>query len=738
MTGSGPTGRAGPFTAWVLLPLALLVGCKNITGGQAEPGAVGAACAEDEDCFRLKAPDCLAMPGGYCSEACSGGAFDCDEQSVCEALFDQVFRCLDGCLVDNGNGDCRSDYRCSVRPDVANLDGREVGVCLPRCETDADCEPGRRCNPTTGDCLPRGELATGAACRAHSTCNGGLCLTDARFRGGYCSARCGSHFEGCEPGSTCQTLDGAAVCLATCAGDEDCRAGERYACRPVGERRDQQGAMQPVRVCLPRCEGDADCAEGEHCDARSGACAAGAGAPNPLGAFCAGDADCESGTCLTHADWPNGYCTMGCGAGCPDDSECRPTPAGDRCLAACQGDLDCRLGYVCAAGACAAPCRDDGDCPGEAVCEPRTGRCMAPGSGAVQVTEVEVARGVTVRGQLSAPLTLDVPTDAIGFTLLASGSGRDLMVVGQIVDPAGRKVYDFEDPFGSALRAFPSEDVVTQMVPTSPRSAPTPGTWTFRLIKDGGPALVDVIALVKTADGVPETSRLDVNFFFARLDDLTAAGAPGDAQFQEVVAELRRLYADRGIEIRDVGYCALTGADADRYSVVDTIDGPDSELSRMFAQSGRAGDLGCLPGPALNFFLVDEIVGGRSGYIILGIAGGIPGPPGIHGTTHSGVAVTMAGFRRKVSQIALTMAHEGGHYLGLFHTTEAEGTAFDPLPDTPECHTEHDTNDDGLVDYQECLGGRGAENLMFWAAGREAREVSADQAFVLQRNPTLR
>lgn len=728
------------FAPGLLAALAALAvaGCKNIEEGQAKAGSIGAACEGADDCTEVEddEPVCLKMPAGYCSADCLGGLFDCDDQSICEALGDQAYFCLDGCLTDNGNGDCREDYRCSARPTVLNADGREVGVCVPKCEQDADCEAGRRCDTATGDCVPRGERATGDACQSNGACNGGLCIKSEGFRGGYCSAQCSSQFGECEPGSECATVDGAAVCLSTCDDSSDCRADEGYICRQIAERRDSNGDVQPVRACVPKCQSDAACGDGQHCDSVDGLCKEGAGDPNPIGAFCAGDDDCQSADCLRAEGWINGYCARDCRDGCGQDV-CGATPDGDKCLAACEIDLDCRPGYICDGGACRAPCLTDGDCDDGRTCSASSGRCVVPGQGAGEVEQVVLTERVSVGGQLSAPLVLDVPADTIGFAILADGAGDDLMVIGDMTDPGGRTVYDFQDPFGSEFRFFPSADQITQFVPSSPRATPRPGPYTFRLIKEGGTRDIRVTALIKTAEGEPSNGTLDINFVFARVSGLTAAAASTDGDFQRAVDEMRRILASRDIAIGQVSYCALPGADADRFSVIDSVDGASSELSRMFARSADAAAFGCQGEGAINFFLVDEIVGGRAGYIILGIAGGIPGPATINGTTHSGVAVTMAGFRRNPIQLAQTMAHEGGHYLGLFHTTEAEGTAFDPLPDTPECSNSRDRNADGVVDNGECASA-GADHLMFWAAGDAAERVSADQKFILLRNPAIR
>lgn len=715
-------------------PLALLGGCKNITEGQAGAGEIGAPCAEASECTEVQSPTCLKMPDGYCSATCGGEAFDCDEQSICDQLGDQAFFCLDGCLTENGSGDCRDEYRCAPRLDVINLDGREVGVCVPKCESDGDCGGGERCDTGSGNCLPRGEKRTGDSCSNNAQCNGGLCLGGDAFRGGYCSARCGNQFAECEQGAECHTLEGEAICLSSCNADADCRAGESYKCRQIAVRADQNGDDRAVKVCVPRCQSNAECGDGSHCDADSGDCKAGVAAPNPIGEFCAANGECQSGQCLTGARFPNGLCAADCAGGCDDGTVCAATPSGEKCLAACSGDLDCRAGYVCGAeGGCTAPCQADAECGGGLKCG-NSGRCVAPSQAGAEVQEIDLG-SVSVGGTLSDPVTVDIPSGALGFSILADGAGNDLMIIGRMVDPNGRTIYDFQDPFGSEVRFFPSVGEITQMVPSSPRSAPIAGRYTFNLIKEGGTRNVSVRAIVKVADGEPDAGALDVNFFFANISGLNAAGAPNDADFQAAVTELRALYGQRGIELGAVRYCDLASGDRDRYGVIDTVEGPSSELNQMFALSGQAAALGCNSDQALNFFLVQEIVGGRAGYIILGVSGGIPGPPGIHGTLHSGVAVTMTGFRRKPKQLAQTMAHEGGHFLGLFHTTEAEGSAFDPLSDTPECRTDSDR--DGLVSYAECSG-RGSENLMFWAAGDDAREITNDQGFVLLRNPGVK
>jgi hypothetical protein len=269
------------------------------------------------------------------------------------------------------------------------------------------------------------------------------------------------------------------------------------------------------------------------------------------------------------------------------------------------------------------------------------------------------------------------------------------------------------------------------LLPPGPVFNFTPGTYKVSLVRESGSAATTLRVFGKVSAGFPERQTLDVVFtFVGGPEGLDASRAQTDSAFQQGVQVMRTLYGKLGIDLGNVVYEDLTGSDVSGLRTIDTVDGPNNELGKLFSRSRSAGQ-------SINFFFVQEILGGDAGFIILGIAGGIPGPPAIMGTPHSGVAITMMGFREDPNVFGQTMAHEGGHYLGLFHTTEAGGNAHDPLPDTTQCPASSDGNFDGYLTAEECSG-KGADNFMFWLAGPSANKVSAEQGRVLRRNPATR
>jgi hypothetical protein len=226
-------------------------------------------------------------------------------------------------------------------------------------------------------------------------------------------------------------------------------------------------------------------------------------------------------------------------------------------------------------------------------------------------------------------------------------------------------------------------------------------------------------------------NRLGVNVWFVGIDGLDDDGNE-TAQFSKAMSVFQQLYADAGIALSPVVYVDVTEEEKQRFGVVDSMD----EYYNMMMLSGR------LDNNYPNLFLIKGFSAMPG---VLGMAAHIPGPPGVQGDRFSGVGVSMEYFDAYPRTMGLVMAHELGHWLGLFHPTEAMGMFFDAIPDTDTCPAaSHDHNGDSLVDQEECSG-HGAENLMFWLVpytddfpvGPNGVHLSQQQAQVLHLNPIV-
>jgi len=709
-----------PALALVGVVVAVLLGgaaCgPSIAPGKAEPGSVGAPCTGPESCTAVTDAECLRISAeGYCATDCAGlGQFTCPSGSVCEELGDQAIYCVDGCCT---NSDCRDDFRCARRPELDIYVDlglcAQPGVCLASCTTDAGCEVGNRCDKASGECVPKKgvDAGVGSSCSDNEDCNSGTCLTS--FPGGYCTSPCGTQFQGCEPGSECYAIgDGSASCLLLCQTGDECRAG--YRCQEVASG--DSGKI--LGYCVPRCE-TSGCPDGQSCEA-SGACIEGSAGPGPIGAFCAGDNDCESGQCDTAA--PNGYCTSSCGA-------CDGACVGGACRASCDAEADCRFGYLCIDSACVPACRNDADCGGEDVCDTGRGRCRPKSTGTSQVVDFKTET-ITVTGDGSPQVVFELPDNAISAVVYADDGREELIALNQVFAPGDTLVFDISDPVNSRFGLLPTSSNFSALLPPGPVFNFVPGTYKVSFVRDGGSASTNIRIFGKVTNGFPERQSLDIVLtFVGGPEGIDASAAQSDSDFVRAISVFRDLYGKLGIDFGNVTYENLdSGAAALR--TIDSVDGPNNELGQLFSKSKNLGQ-------GINFFFVQEIVGGDEGFIILGIAGGIPGPPAIQGTPHSGVALTMMGFRDQPNVLGQTMAHEGGHYLGLFHTSESGGTSHDPLPDTAQCPASNDSDFDGYVTTQECAG-KGSDNFMFWLAADGSNKVSDEQGRVVRRNPATK
>ena len=343
----------------------------------------------------------------------------------------------------------------------------------------------------------------------------------------------------------------------------------------------------------------------------------------------------------------------------------------------------------------------------------------------------------TDTGGLTGAIPLTVPDGTSSMLVHCGAYGYDTLgTAWEIKDAAGANYYvnEFYEPYAATkMRVGSLDDYLPILMPVSPDHDISAGTWSVNVwIASGGNAKTVDCGAVYRVEDAGNNATVDLNLVFVGTDDLglSAATAPDDADFQSALDFAEGLWADAGLSIGSVSYSDFSG-NVDQYSVIDITDTDSSELGNLFktAVDGSAR--------ALNVFFVQEI-SSSSGATILGIAAGPPGAATVTGTSKSGMAVTSADLRESPQDVGLILAHEGAHFLGLFHTTEKIATAFDPLSDTPECPASADADSNGLLDREECAG-MGADNVMFWAPSSDTSTVmSDDQGWVVRRNPAAR
>ncbi len=335
--------------------------------------------------------------------------------------------------------------------------------------------------------------------------------------------------------------------------------------------------------------------------------------------------------------------------------------------------------------------------------------------------------------------TVNVPDGSSSLTIIADGGTAMDIDISNITDPTGFVMVSENfatDPIGNNFTQRFGGSVASFTVPHSDSYGFTPGEWSFTIksypiFGRGWSSDVSIYTVVKTGLG----STLDINVWLVAINDYQGDGDPNLATMLD---EFKRLLGKAGITVGNVNIRELGGEQAESLTFPDmgtdsNFDGQADDLDELFRLSSQAGN------DYLNIFLVRSLGAG-----ILGISGGIPGPHLIQGTAHSGVVFSTFGGLTQMSHNALitqgeTMAHEVGHFMGLFHTTESSGKRFDPIADTQECtRAEYDTNGDGKVTSKECADVDG-ENLMFWQAASFAQETfSSTQSRVMRLTPAVK
>ena len=327
-------------------------------------------------------------------------------------------------------------------------------------------------------------------------------------------------------------------------------------------------------------------------------------------------------------------------------------------------------------------------------------------------------------------LDLVVPADAVSSSLVMEGGGDYLLTLYSVQDPDLVTIYSFDDPYGYNIRCFPTDDVHTFQHPTSPKEALREGTYKVEPYTDAdsdyGLSVTAALTAIHKIGAVSGDANLALTFHFVGVPGLDAETADEHENFQIAVDEIDAILAGAGILISDIGYVDVTER-VDELTIVEGDAGPSSELGQLLAMSGNGTER------RLHIFFVQGIESGE-GFEVVGQAGSAPGPALVQGTSHSGIAMSTIDLDGAPTLLGMATAHEIGHYLGLFHTTEKDGFGWDPLDDTPYCDPEMDTNGDSVLSAEECAA-LDANNVMFWSPPEGSDEMTSDQQWVIQRGP---
>jgi len=533
---------------------------------------------------------------------------------------------------------------------------------------------------------------TSQPCDDDEICRSGFCLQEPLFTDGYCTTMdCGSLRNCPLPGDVCIEDRGLSFCAPPCERTLDCRIG--LVCRGEGEQ-----------VCLPPIPPEGF----------------------PDGERCAADTECTGGTCLPDPGFPNGYCTT---LACQFGSDCANTGVTNfceflqderRCMRSCDTADDCREGYSCVLGRTGrtrcTPSQAGSDVPDVPNPEP-----VVPDAGPFALTcvDVEAAGGTAV-----IPFTIPEGTTAWMFG--AYTDDRYIVSPTSLTTPATTlSLRSGESSLLSVTSALLGSIIAIQM-PQFPSLQPFVVAGDHTLTVETSSDELCWYLVTESSPAAPTgPARLDLNVYLVGVDELTAATAPASTELQYVFDLVDGIFEQAGVQLGLIRYFDVSEEIADRYAIIrDYDDAQDLALTSVVPGTGNANEA-----LSLNVFITNSF-NFRGAEGVIGISMGIPGTAGLHGTIASGVAMTSrylfaSDGDRTIASVLL--AHELGHYLGLFHTTEVSGGASDPLTDTPNCI--------GSAFPDACPD---RTNLMFPLAYGTNRSLSAQQGATLISNPLTR
>lgn len=305
-----------------------------------------------------------------------------------------------------------------------------------------------------------------------------------------------------------------------------------------------------------------------------------------------------------------------------------------------------------------------------------------------------------------------MPEDGVSFLLsIFLGSNYNIKF-DSLTDPSGKDILSASSTpnlYDASSGKIGTPGYANVLVPQSPSFSAKAGTWTFKANTN------DRVSIALRTGSTPSAATITIQPYITGT-----IWSASDISVALII--MKRIYSKNGITL----------------TINDTITISDTQytkVSKTFINSTTSALVSQGVTEGVNLFFIED-------YSVSDNLGNAPGIPGSMGTANSwnGVLISLAahdvsGNTLDSQLLGETAAHEMGHQLGLFHTTESGGTVFDILTDTAECRN-------GNISAEECEG-YGAENVMFWtpwtpasrSAGKKQETLSSHQQHVLKYSP---
>ena len=296
----------------------------------------------------------------------------------------------------------------------------------------------------------------------------------------------------------------------------------------------------------------------------------------------------------------------------------------------------------------------------------------------------------------SGVATVEVDIDSVETAFMITADGEHLVSVDEIIDPAGNTVLTWSDwtstntNLTSAIYPSSSEMVLNWPVRAEDAKVKS-GKWKV------------VLSAVNSAGRYQSGSTIKVT-----------VQTKDDSDFLNGTVRVRLVYAEGVGEIAAVRDAMEAGIERWKdiwapYGLTPAVTTETSDFDPNLPYPGEGSeDIYDLVMDSYEdelTMIVGETIRGGTDY--LGVAGAIPGT--LTANTRSAVVVSWLASAgtdgvfqdTDITILGETMAHEVGHYMGLFHPVEQTWSTWDACDDTPDCTSE-----------SACVSALGS-NLMF-------------------------